>query len=151
MAWRRPGDKPLSEPMLISLLTHICVTRPQCEKKRNAHLNYDHFHLPQKNSVKLSCEHICSLPNDMLHMRKNHLPSIKRNMDGWQTTQIKSCLQEWWQVSLNRFITNEMWLWLIIHENKPCIIFWTCAGFCEPWRRETVMGQRVSVWVKACH
>ena len=29
MAWRRPGDKPLSEAMLVSLLTHKCVTRPQ--------------------------------------------------------------------------------------------------------------------------
>ena len=29
MAWHCPGDKPLSEPMLVSLLTHICVTRPQ--------------------------------------------------------------------------------------------------------------------------
>ena len=29
MAWRRPGDKPLSEPMMASLLMHICVTRPQ--------------------------------------------------------------------------------------------------------------------------
>ena len=29
MAWRRPGDKPLSEPIMVSLLTHICVTRPQ--------------------------------------------------------------------------------------------------------------------------
>ena len=29
MAWRRPGDKPLSEPMMVRLLTHICVTRPQ--------------------------------------------------------------------------------------------------------------------------
>ena len=29
MAWHRPGDKPLSEPMMVSLLTHICVTRPQ--------------------------------------------------------------------------------------------------------------------------
>ena len=28
-AWRRPGDKPLSETMVASLLTHICVTRPQ--------------------------------------------------------------------------------------------------------------------------
>ena len=28
MAWRRPGDKPLSEAMTISLLTHMCVTRP---------------------------------------------------------------------------------------------------------------------------
>ena len=29
MAWRRPGDKPLSGTMMVSLLTHICVTRPQ--------------------------------------------------------------------------------------------------------------------------
>ena len=28
-AWRRLGDKPLSEPVMVSLLTHICVTRPQ--------------------------------------------------------------------------------------------------------------------------
>ena len=32
MAWRRPGDKPLSEPMMVNLLTHICVTRPQWVK-----------------------------------------------------------------------------------------------------------------------
>ena len=29
MAWRRSGDKSLSEPMTVSLPTHICVTRPQ--------------------------------------------------------------------------------------------------------------------------
>ena len=29
MAWRRSGDKPLSEPMIVILPTHICVTRPQ--------------------------------------------------------------------------------------------------------------------------
>ena len=32
MAWRRPGDKPLSEPMMVISLTHICVTRPQWVK-----------------------------------------------------------------------------------------------------------------------
>ena len=32
MACCRPGDKPLSEPMMVSLLTHICVTQPQCYK-----------------------------------------------------------------------------------------------------------------------
>ena len=32
MAWRRPGDKPLSEPMTVSSLTHICVTRLQWVK-----------------------------------------------------------------------------------------------------------------------
>ena len=32
MAWRRPGDKPLLAPMMVSLLTHICVTQPQWVK-----------------------------------------------------------------------------------------------------------------------
>ena len=32
MAWRWPGDKPLSEPMKIGLLTHICITWPQWVK-----------------------------------------------------------------------------------------------------------------------
>ena len=32
MAWRRAGNKPLSEPIMVSLSTHICVTRPQWVK-----------------------------------------------------------------------------------------------------------------------
>ena len=32
MAWHRAGDKPLSEPMMVSLLMHICVARPQWVK-----------------------------------------------------------------------------------------------------------------------
>ena len=30
MAWGRSGDKLLSEPMMVSLLMHTCVTWPQC-------------------------------------------------------------------------------------------------------------------------
>ena len=37
MGWRRSGDKPLYEPMIVSSLTHICVTRPQCVKKINVY------------------------------------------------------------------------------------------------------------------
>ena len=33
MAWRGPGDKPLSESMMVNLPTHIYVTRPQWVKK----------------------------------------------------------------------------------------------------------------------
>ena len=47
MAWRRPGDKPLSEPLMVSLLTHMCFTRPQWVKTAiqirllpGKHLNY---------------------------------------------------------------------------------------------------------------
>ena len=32
MAWRLPGDKALSEPMMLSVLTQICITRPQWVK-----------------------------------------------------------------------------------------------------------------------
>ena len=40
MAWRRPGDKPLSEPMMVSLLTHIRVTRPQWVNCNSARYKY---------------------------------------------------------------------------------------------------------------
>ena len=30
MAWRRPGDNPLSASVMVNLPTHVCVTRPQC-------------------------------------------------------------------------------------------------------------------------
>ena len=35
MAWRRPGDKPLSEPMMSTLPTRICVTRPQWVNRKS--------------------------------------------------------------------------------------------------------------------
>ena len=33
MAWCRSGAKPLSEPIILSLLMHICITRPQWIKQ----------------------------------------------------------------------------------------------------------------------
>ena len=43
MAWRRSGDKPLSEPMMVSIPTHICVTRPQWVKWIGLFI-YGHIH-----------------------------------------------------------------------------------------------------------
>ena len=40
MAGSRPGDKPLSEPMVVCLLMHICVTRPQWVNGTNIHCQY---------------------------------------------------------------------------------------------------------------
>ena len=45
MAWRRSAAKPLSEPMMVSLLTHIRVNRPQWV--------YNHTHL-KKNILNIS-------------------------------------------------------------------------------------------------
>ena len=40
MAWRRPGDKPLFEPMMVNLSTQICVTRPQWVKENRKRLHF---------------------------------------------------------------------------------------------------------------
>ena len=66
MAWRRPGDKPLSEPMMDSLLTHICVTRPQwvnmlnCFKdyKRCIHISYHILDCIKQKKTKFTLEQL---------------------------------------------------------------------------------------------
>ena len=45
MAWRRSGDKPLSEPIMVRLQTHICVTRLQWVKWHSVHDNIKHVFL----------------------------------------------------------------------------------------------------------
>ena len=37
MAWRQADDKPLSEPMMVMLLMHICITRPQWVHMHSSH------------------------------------------------------------------------------------------------------------------
>ena len=43
MAWRRPGDKPLSEPMMVRLQMHICVTRPRWVNSQRLRQNGRHL------------------------------------------------------------------------------------------------------------
>ena len=63
-AWRRPGDKLLSEPMMVSLPTHICVSRPQWVKTHyQLHLSLAEFgmigrlhqHQQGPNHCQLNC------------------------------------------------------------------------------------------------
>ena len=58
MARCRPGDKPLSEPMMIILLTHICVTRPQWIKCLCATLQWRHN---ERDGVSNDQPHDCLL------------------------------------------------------------------------------------------
>ena len=66
MAWRRIGDKPLSEPMMVSLPTHICVTRPQWVNCRGfarhlicyseqCHINIE-LHVRKRKSQMTACQ-----------------------------------------------------------------------------------------------
>ena len=53
MAWRRLGDKPLSEPMVVSLLTHICAIRHQRVKIhfQAVIVYYDNANPPKQNTA----------------------------------------------------------------------------------------------------
>ena len=45
MAWHQPGDKPLTEPMVVRLLKHICVTQPQWFKQEITTFSWLYFHI----------------------------------------------------------------------------------------------------------
>ena len=62
MAWRRSGDKPLSEPMMVRLLTHICVTQPQWVNNNEQ----IHCHI----NVSLSFSFINSLRSSYAYMHQ---------------------------------------------------------------------------------
>ena len=63
MAWRRSGDKPLSEPMVVRLPTHICVTRPQCVNNIPALVQIMAWHHP--GNEPLSEPMVASLTMDL--------------------------------------------------------------------------------------
>ena len=77
MAWRRSGDKPLSEPMLDSLLTHICVTRPQWVKCTNYYMLAVALceHIPPCSHTWFSCKINCICqchPHSILNVILRH-------------------------------------------------------------------------------
>ena len=81
MAWRRPGDKPLSEPMVVNLQTHICVTRPQWDNTLRPRQNGRHFadyifkHIIWNENVWISINFHWS-PNGPI----NNIPSLVQIM-----------------------------------------------------------------------
>ena len=62
MAWCSPGDKPLSEPMMARLLTHICVTRLRWVKKVQLALELPYYckFFKQSNNYRLRISNIIS-------------------------------------------------------------------------------------------
>ena len=75
MAWRRPGDKLLSEPMMVSLLTHICVTRPQWVNFAPGYVNSDINRL--KKDRNLPGEFVKTEALSLKMIRHEHLQVFK--------------------------------------------------------------------------
>ena len=77
MTWCRPGDKPLSEPMLFRLPTHICITQPQWVKN---HLDTLHRKLQDEPPIQWYSQFRCTSWNSLTDI----LPYAWNNgITGW--------------------------------------------------------------------
>ena len=81
MAWRRPGDKPLSEPMMASLLTHICVTQwvkftPMLLVSHNSS-SIMSVMASQITGVSIVCSTVCSSTDQRKHQSSASLAFVR--------------------------------------------------------------------------
>ena len=120
MAWRRPGDKSLSEPMMVSLLMHICVTRPQwvdslplgdfnslVPGKFEWHFRYLIFQIISViNGWGISCE--LALRLMLLALTDN---STLVQVMAWCCQATSHYLSQWWPRSLSPYgVTRPQWV-----------------------------------------
>ena len=64
MTWYRPGDKPLCEPVMIELLTHICVTRPQWDWTQWLTFCKRYFQIHHRIRMQISIKFVLECPID---------------------------------------------------------------------------------------
>ena len=74
LAWRRPGDKPLSEPMMVDLLTDICVTQPQWVNEYQGH---------SSNCIQ---RHKCDVPSVIISQAAAYLTDCSQSEPRYQQT-----------------------------------------------------------------
>ena len=75
MAWRRSGDKPLSEPTVFSFLTHIWVTLPQWVKPSSSIKSFTGFFEHQWFPIKYALsDNIDKMSNKILYELSWKLP-----------------------------------------------------------------------------
>ena len=100
MAWRLPGDKPLSEPMMDGSLTHIWVTRPQWVNTLRPRQNGRHIADDIFKCIFLN-ENIRFFINTSLKFVPKgpikNIPALVQIM-AWGWPGNKPLSQQWWQV-----------------------------------------------------
>ena len=67
MAWRRPGGKPSSEPIVVNLLTRICVTQLQWVK-------WTHRQWSNLCRIRVKYQPVSNLPQQTVCMHASELP-----------------------------------------------------------------------------
>ena len=115
MAWRRPGNKPLSEPMMVGLPMHICVSRPQWVKSIDRSYN-------GQNDYSYC----------LLYTRTNYDPILRKGrLQYWRFLFILYIVYEY-------FIT---YFWIpsyIQHFNVKCIVSFCFNAVCFVYYFATV-------------
>ena len=81
IAWRRSGDKPLSEPVMVSLMMHLCVTRPHWVNITDSNSKYI-FYKKWKSQFR---ENLCTL----LYPRFNE---VERGAYWFHLVRLSICL-----------------------------------------------------------
>ena len=144
MAWRRPGDKPLSEPRMESLLTHICISRPQWVKAMMtycplepydvtiAQLNINSNILGQGWWLQSQFPSFCYSLN--FSIMSKHTLAIEYNVYIWQVSPQLSCgdtcqIWMWFKESNRYFCKTEIFVYGKINK-------WS---FSNPQPRKTIL------------
>ena len=96
MASRWPGDKPLSEPMMVSPLMHICVTRPQWVNCCTSPVSIPRVHSPLHSSIVASAHHL--------------FVTREQSQQHIQTDQLLCHKIAFWYFNLSSWIVS-LWFW----------------------------------------
>ena len=75
MAWRRAGDKPLSEPMMVRLPTDICITLPPCGNLPQTMVIYKVFVV----SILKTIDHLIAKSIFSKNSNRHHIISLQEN------------------------------------------------------------------------
>ena len=119
MARRRPGDKPLSEPMMVSLLTHICVTRPQWVNSSSPGAGYMYQWTGSALVHVMACRLFGTkpLPEPMLAYCQ---------LDSWEQVSVKF-ESKFYQYSFKKMhlkLSSAKWQWFCPGRNELIVVLW---------------------------
>ena len=133
MAWHRPGDKPLSEPMMVRLVMHICITQPRwvnsdqgCNKQitlKNelCSLLSTHIFTPQPSGLEGYCRHG---PGGRAGGRSGG------RAGGCQTCWTHISVTAWWIFSVRSSMELSRPVVVHCHAHLPICPIWAC-----PWAK----------------
>ena len=112
MAWCRPGDKPLSEHMLVRLPTQICVTGPQWVK---AHDTEDSNDLYSNQWLVLLHLHVILFH----HVIVNQIDLVQKSLRAeicWRHSEMRFKIAH----SISNFVLRCQWYLLLNPQSRIC-------------------------------